>query len=163
MLIFSSKPWWWRESLVFTIGIPAHKNKGKSPPRTDFFDERFGARTSTKVRKRNTFHSSGQISNNLDCEKDELKVSNRYVVAFSAHFFVSHSSNCWRGRSSECGPFFTKIWKTVVISFSFRARFSKNNDKREVVGKSSIAFCSYCEGLGGRVYLIYEKSRTPPG
>ena len=46
------------------------KQRGKSPPRTyDFFDERFGARTSTKVRKRNTFHSSGQIPNNLDWGK----------------------------------------------------------------------------------------------
>ena len=46
------------------------KQRGKSPPRTaDFFDECFGPRTSTKVRKRNTFHSSGQISNNLDWEK----------------------------------------------------------------------------------------------
>ena len=47
--------------------------------------------------------------------------------------------------------------------FFVSSPFLKNNDKRGVVGKSSIAFCSYCEGLGGRVYLIYEKSRTPAG
>ena len=46
------------------------KQRGKSPPRTDdFFDECFGTRTSTKVRKRDTFHSSGQISNNLNWGK----------------------------------------------------------------------------------------------
>ena len=100
------------------------KYRGKSPPRTDdFFDEHFGARTSTKVRKRNTFHSSGQISNNLDREKDELKVSNRYVVAFSAHFSVNHSSNCWRGRSSECGSFFTKIWENCCNRFFVSSPF----------------------------------------
>ena len=94
------------------------KQGGKSPPRTDdFFGEHFGARTSTKVRKRNTFHSSGQISNNLDWEKYELKVSKRYVAAFSAHFFVNPSSNCWRGRSSECGPFFTKIVENCCNRF----------------------------------------------
>ena len=48
----------------------SQKQRGKSPPRTDdFFDERFAPRTSTTVRKRNTFHSSGQISNNLDWGK----------------------------------------------------------------------------------------------
>ena len=102
------------------------KQRGKSPPRTDdFFGEHFGATTSTKVRKRNTFHSSGQISNNLDWEKYELKVSKRYVAAFSAHYFVNPSSNCWRGRSSECGPFFTKNGKTVVIVFFVSSPFSE--------------------------------------
>ena len=129
------------------------KQRGKSPPRTDdFFDEHFGARTSTKVRKRNTFHSSGQISNNLDWEKDELKVSKRYVAAFSAHFFVNHSSNCWRGRFSECGPFFTKIWENCCNRFFVSSPFFE----RGVVGKSSKVFCSYCEGLGGRVCLIAD-------
>ena len=47
------------------------KQREKSPPRIDdFFDERFGPKTSTKVRKSNTFHSSGQIANNLDWGKN---------------------------------------------------------------------------------------------
>ena len=57
----------------------------------------------------------------------------------------------------------SKYGKTVVIAFSCRARFSKNYDKRGVVGKSSIASYSYCEALDERVYLVYEKSRTSPG
>ena len=66
------------------------KQRGKSPPRTDgFFNEHFGARISTKMRKRNTFHSSGQISNNLDWEKNGPKVSKRYAAAFLTHFSLT--------------------------------------------------------------------------
>ena len=69
------------------------KQRGKSPPRTGhFFDEHFGVKTATKVKKGNTFHSSGQISSNVDWEKVELKVSERYAAAFSAHFFINYSS-----------------------------------------------------------------------
>ena len=90
------------------------KQRGKSPPRTGHsFDEHFGVKTATKARKGNTFHSSGQISNNVDWEKVELKVSERYAAAFSAHFFINHSRKIggraggggWRRRSFGCGPF----------------------------------------------------------
>ena len=77
MLIFSPKPWRERESVVSTIRVLAHKNKGKSPPQTDdFFDGHLGVRTAAiQVREGNIFHSSGQASNSLAWEIDELKVS----------------------------------------------------------------------------------------
>ena len=108
--------------LSFEYGFSRpQKQRGKSPPRTDdFFDEHFGARTSTKVRKRNTFHSSGQISNNLDWEKDELKVSNRYAVAFSAPFFINHSSNCWRGVLPNV--VLCKLYSTLIVSKNRKTR-----------------------------------------
>ena len=93
------------------------KQRGKSPPRTGHsFDENFGVKTATKVRKGNTFHSSRQISNNVDWEKVELKVSERSAAAFSAHFFIraltieekleeGRGGGGWRGRFFGCGPF----------------------------------------------------------
>ena len=84
MLIFSPKPWRERESVVSTMSVPAHKKRGKSPPRTDdFFDGHLGVKTATvQARKGNTFPSSDQASNSLDWELDELKVSKRHAVAF---------------------------------------------------------------------------------
>ena len=87
------------------------KQRGKSPPRTGHsFDENFGVKTATKVRKGNTFHSSRQISNNVDWEKVELKVSERYAAAFSAHLFINHSSN-WRkgGGGGDGGGVFSDV------------------------------------------------------
>ena len=36
----------------------------------------------------NTFHSSGQTSNSLDREIDELKVSKHHAVAFQVNYFI---------------------------------------------------------------------------
>ena len=36
----------------------------------------------------NTFHPSGQTSNSLDREIDELKVSKHHAVAFQVNYFI---------------------------------------------------------------------------
>ena len=41
-----------------------------------------------EVKKGNTFNSSGQTSNSLDWEIDELKVSKRHAVAFQIDYFI---------------------------------------------------------------------------
>ena len=40
------------------------------------------------MKKGNTFHSSGQTSNSLDLEIDELKVSKRHAVASQIDYFI---------------------------------------------------------------------------
>ena len=68
------------------------------------------------------------------------------------------------GVLSDVVRLFTKKWENCCSRFFVSSPFfGKNIDKRGVVGKRSMAFCSYCEGLDGRVYIIYEKSQTPPG
>ena len=103
------------------------KQRGKPPPSIeDFFDEHFGVKTALKVRKGNAFHSSGQISNNLVWEKNELKVSKRNAAVLSVYFFSNHSSN-WRrkggggyggGVLSDVVRFPPRNGKTVVIASS---------------------------------------------
>ena len=95
------------------------KQGGKSPPRIDdFFDEHFGVKTATKLRKGNTFHSSGQISNNLDWEKDYLRVSKRYAT----HFYVigGGRGGGWYGGGvlPDVVLFPPRNGKTAVIAFS---------------------------------------------
>ena len=75
------------------------------------------------MKKGNTFHSSGQTSNSLDWEIDELKVSKRHAVTSQIDYFIKvigGGGEGWDVMKSDRGG-----W---VLFLVFSVFFTKNGN-----------------------------------